>query len=124
MAKRRELIAKPKDGTEFPVELGLAEITTVWDEKFFCGFLRDIRRQKYDQDELTEKERLTFGLLEVSCDSLFAIDGSQRIFLANSATSKHLGWSKDEIFGMNLFGIMPKEENVRVRQMKAIEKHM
>jgi PAS domain-containing protein len=91
-------MAKRKDGTEFPVELDLAQITTVWDDEFFCDFLRDIRRQKYDLDELTEKERLTFGLLEVSCYPLFAIDGSQRIFLASSATSKHLGWSKDEIF--------------------------
>jgi hypothetical protein len=34
--------------------------------------------KRYDQDELTEKKRLAFGLLEVSGDHFFAIDGSQR----------------------------------------------
>lgn len=44
---RRELPAKRKDGTEFPIELALTEVDTfLGEERLFCGFVRDLTNVK------------------------------------------------------------------------------
>ena len=47
MGKQRELQAKCKDGTEFPIELGIAEVFVGKKQKrYFVGFIRDLTAHK------------------------------------------------------------------------------
>jgi PAS domain S-box-containing protein len=47
MNTRRELPARKKDGTEFPIELALVEVDTyLGEERLFCGFVRDLSNVK------------------------------------------------------------------------------
>mmetsp|Transcript_48272 Transcript_48272/g.145920 ORF Transcript_48272/g.145920 Transcript_48272/m.145920 type:complete len:145 (-) Transcript_48272:2285-2719(-) len=55
--KRRRILAHRKDGTEFPCELGMREVVTAMGERMFCGFVRDITREKYDESEIANPNR-------------------------------------------------------------------
>eukprot|EP00540_Astrosyne_radiata_P004844 CAMPEP_0116829982 /NCGR_PEP_ID=MMETSP0418-20121206/4513_1 /TAXON_ID=1158023 /ORGANISM="Astrosyne radiata, Strain 13vi08-1A" /LENGTH=268 /DNA_ID=CAMNT_0004459041 /DNA_START=492 /DNA_END=1296 /DNA_ORIENTATION=+ len=57
MGKKRELPAKRKDGSEFPIELGLLQRYDP--RKKFVGFVRDIT-------EIKKKDRLSAGIIEAA----------------------------------------------------------
>lgn len=58
IGRRRELIAKHKDGRLFPIELSLT-VTETGDGKHFIGFARDITSQKESQEALKEARRIS-----------------------------------------------------------------
>ena len=53
---RREVIARRKDGTEFPADLAVAEIR-VQDQHFYTGVVRDISLRKQMEEELVAAEK-------------------------------------------------------------------
>jgi len=119
IGKRRQLNAVRKDGTEFPIELGIAEVQTIWGEKFFCGFVRDIRREKSGAAEILEKEQLLEGIIQTGFDPMFAIDDKWNIYLTNTAATKELGWSTAELVGNDIRLLMP--EGLRAKQVNIFE---
>jgi len=64
--------------------LGVNEIKTVWGEKVFAGFIRDISRQKFDEDNIQEHEKLTDGIFDAMLDPLLTIDEHLTIYTANA----------------------------------------
>mmetsp|Transcript_5974 Transcript_5974/g.16732 ORF Transcript_5974/g.16732 Transcript_5974/m.16732 type:complete len:641 (-) Transcript_5974:1545-3467(-) len=84
IGRRRQLTAYRKDGSSFPIELGVNEIKTVWGEKVFAGFIRDISRQKFDEDNIQEHEKLTDGIFDAMLDPLLTIDEHLTIYTANA----------------------------------------
>jgi len=118
IGRRRQLTAKRKDGTEFPIELGVSEVTTVWNERFFCGFVRDIRRQKYDEVEMHERQKLNFAVIQASTDALFAVDEHMTVYLANSAACRLLGYSSEELRYMDLKNVLSTSEPKKLQRLE------
>jgi PAS domain S-box-containing protein len=105
MGIKRELSARRADGSEFPIELGLAELSSELPgekEREFVGFVRDISLEKKQEAELKQKQAFTEGLIEASLDAMFAIDEQGRIRMVNDAAVKQFQWSKEEFMGHNI----------------------
>jgi len=102
MGKKRELPARRKDGTEFPIELGLTEVKMpeeITDERLFCGFIKDLSSQKQYEMVLKRKQSVTMGIIEAALDAIVVVDERGIIQIVNQATVKQFGWSKDELVG-------------------------
>ena len=61
IGKRREVIAKRKDGTTFPAALGLAEPQAAG---LICGFLRDLTLEKAAQAEIIREQLLNSKIID------------------------------------------------------------
>ncbi|KAL3790495.1 hypothetical protein HJC23_012051 [Cyclotella cryptica] len=110
IGKKREIQARRKDGTEFIAELGLAEIPQKhFDEHIFCGFIRNLTKEKGAQAEIVAKQNLTSKIIEASFDALFVINQHGIIQMVNEQSTKALGWSREEFIGQNINMIMPVE---------------
>ena len=73
MGKVRKLPAKRKDGTEFPVELGVKEISSSdgIHKRLFVGYMKDVTIHEQHEKELKHKESLMQGMINASFDPMF-----------------------------------------------------
>ncbi|CAB9510700.1 Sensor protein FixL [Seminavis robusta] len=96
IGKFRELPARRKDGSEFPIQLAVIEIKTgAKEERLFCGFVHNLSRAKRDQEIMR-------GTIDTSLDPIFHINENGIIQMVNNAACSHLGWSRDEMIGENV----------------------
>lgn len=103
IGKKREVPARKKDGTEFPVELGLQEISSQGGEKrFFVGFIKDLTQLKTHEDELQERRALAEGMINASFEPMIEIDDKGEIKLVNQAACALLGYTREEFIGSNI----------------------
>ena len=103
MGKQRELSARRRDGSEFYIELSLAEIqTNAGDQRLFCGFVRDVTKSKRQQESLLKREQVTRGMIDSCLDPLFQIDSKGLIMMVNKAAVRQFGWTEDEFLGSNI----------------------
>ena len=110
IGKKREIQARRKNGTEFVAELGLAEIPQKdAEEHIFCGFIRNLTREKADRAEILEKQNLTNKIIDASFDALFCINQHGIIQMVNQKSCDVFGWTKEEFIGKNICMIMPDE---------------
>lgn len=98
IGKYRELPARRKDGTEFPIQLAVVELAT--DEnsssgRLFCGFIHDLTARRRNED-------IIFGTIDTSLDPVFHINEKCIIKNANMAALDHLGWTWGELLGQNV----------------------
>jgi PAS domain S-box-containing protein len=56
VGRKRPLVARRKDGTNFHIELGVSEVNLSNGEKMFCGFVRDTTQQRLDREKLRRQE--------------------------------------------------------------------
>lgn len=103
MGLKRELLARRKDDSEFPIELGLAEVkSSSGQARIFCGFVRDLSRQKQDEEDLRQRERLTMGMINSSFDAMLQINERGIIQMVNQAAVDQFGWSREEFINQNV----------------------
>jgi PAS domain S-box-containing protein len=96
IGKNRKLVAQRKDGSEFPIELGVVEVDTfAGDVRLFCGFVRDL-------SDLVARERLAQQIVEVALDPMFQIDKEGTILMVNKAAMTTFGYERDELIGKNV----------------------
>jgi PAS domain S-box-containing protein len=98
---QREVPAKRKDGSEFPVELGIKEIFSNG-QRFFCGFIKDLSSVKGHELEMKETQSLSQGMIDASFDPMIEIDEQGIIRVVNQAAVSMLGYSKKEFIGSNI----------------------
>ena len=96
IGKNRELVAKKKDGTEFPIELGVVEVDTfAGDVRLFCGFVRNLTGIK-------AKQRMAQEIVEVALDPMFQINQNGVIKMVNKAALITFGYDREELIGNNI----------------------
>lgn len=61
IGRKRPLVARRKDGTEFHIELGVSEVFLLNGEKMFCGYVRDRTQERLDKQMLRRKDAVIQG---------------------------------------------------------------
>ena len=102
MEKKREVPARKKDGTEFPVELGIKEIKTEDDGIIFAGFIKDLSHQKEQERQLRYRERVTQAAVDSSFDPMISINESGIIVSCNKAAINLFGYPRESFVGANI----------------------
>ena len=98
----RELIGKRADGSLFPLELSISEVT-LDDRTLYTGILRDITRRKAVEQSLRESEQKarTLSLVADRTDNAVIItDANGRIEWVNGGFERISGFKLDEIIGL------------------------
>lgn len=102
----REVAAKRKDGSVFPMELGVNEMS-VAGARMFVGTIRDItERKQAEASRLTETNRLQ-AILATVLDGIITIDRLGVICSFNPAAERIFGYREQEVLGKNVKMLMP-----------------
>jgi PAS domain S-box-containing protein len=103
IGRKRQSVAKKRNGTEFPCELGIQEISDASSGKrYFCGFIKDLTLIKKQEAEIQERQALMQGMINASFDPMIEVDQAGIINLVNDATCNLFGYDKDELVGSNI----------------------
>lgn len=97
----RELSALHRDGTIFPLELAVTEIR-VDGRRLFVGIARDITERKQAEQKLAAESAKNATLLRTASDGIHVLDLDGNLVQANDAFCRMLGYSAEEMHGMNV----------------------
>lgn len=103
----REVEAKRKDGTIFPMELGINEMT-ISGQRMFVGTIRDISDRKKAEEAMRDSEAKIQAIVDNTVDGLITIDEKGRIETFNKACETIFGFRADEATGQNVKMLMPE----------------
>src|ERR1700723_1554468 len=102
-----ELIARRKDGTEFPIELMLSPLESA-EGILVTAAIRDISVSKEAQKHLARMEGRYRGLLEAAPDAMVVVNQKGDIVLLNVQAEKQFGYRRDELVGQRVKNIIPR----------------
>ena len=101
-----ELVARRKDGGEFPIELMLSPLTTA-EGTLVTAAIRNISVRKAAETHLSLMEGRYRGLLEAAPDAMVVVNQGGDIVLLNLQAEKQFGYSRDELLGQKVTNIIP-----------------
>jgi PAS domain S-box-containing protein len=96
----RDLFARRKDGSEFPVEIGLNPLETEQGIVVLASIV-DITERKRAE----ERFRL---VVESAPNSIVMVDATGRIVLVNSQTEKLFGYRREDLIGCSVDTLVPE----------------
>jgi PAS domain S-box-containing protein len=106
-----ELVARRRDGTEFPVEISLSSIETEGG-LLVSAAIRDVTKR-------TQAEAMFRGLVESAPDAMVIVDADGRIQLINAQTEKLFGYQRDEVLGRPVDVLVPQRLRSRHPQHRS-----
>jgi PAS domain S-box-containing protein len=108
----REVVARRKDGSTFPIDLGMSETQTS-EGRMFTGIVRDITARRAIEEELNlalqtakESEERLRSVLENAVDGIITINDSGLLESFNPAAEYLFGYSAGEVIGQNIKMLM------------------
>jgi PAS domain S-box-containing protein len=101
-----ELIARRKDGSEFPIELMLSPLENA-DGILVTAAIRNISVRKDAEKHLAQMESRYRGLLEAAPDAMVVVNEEGEIVLLNLQVEKQFGYPRDELLGQQVTNIIP-----------------
>jgi two-component system, cell cycle sensor histidine kinase and response regulator CckA len=104
VGNRRETRCVRADGTEFPAEITVTQLT-IQEKSSYAVYVRDITARRMAEEELV---RLA-AIVESSSDAIFSKDLSGRITSWNKGAEKVYGYSRTEIVGKHVSLLAPPE---------------
>jgi PAS domain S-box-containing protein len=114
MGPQAALCALRADGTEFPMEASISQVT-VGDQKLLTVILRDLTdrvqaesRLQRAQDDLREGEARLEAIMRSAMDAIITIDEEQRIVLFNAAAATMFACSAVDALGAPLDRFLPE----------------
>jgi PAS domain S-box-containing protein len=104
---RRRLIARRKDGSEFPMELGVSDARL--DEKqLFVGLIRDLSEEVAKETALANALAQLQAVADVLVDAFITIDAKGTVASFNRAAEQMFGYAADEVIGRNVAMLTPE----------------
>jgi PAS domain S-box-containing protein len=102
-----ELIARRKDGTEFPIEIMLSPLESA-EGILVTAAIRDISVRKNAETHLAQMEGRYRGLLEAAPDAMVVVNKAGVIVLLNVQAENQFGYHRDELVGQKMTNIVPE----------------
>ncbi len=99
MGQGLDLVARRRDGSEFPVEISLSSIDTA-EGLLVSAAIRDVTERK-------RAEARFRGLVEAAPDAMVILDDEGRIELVNAQTLALFGYDRDELVGQLVEVMIP-----------------
>lgn len=100
----RELTGRHKDGSEFPLELAIAE-ASVGGRRIFVGAARDISVRKQAELDIRDSEERFRVAFETAPHGIALVGLDGRILKANRALSDIVGYSQEELLELKFHTI-------------------
>lgn len=124
----REVVAKRKDGSTFPIELAVSEMK-VSGEQMFTGIIRNISEVVNANKQSLELQNRNKAILDTVIDGIITINKYGLIDSVNPATERIFGYSSDEMIGQNVKMLMPnpykdKHDGYLANYQKTGERHI
>jgi PAS domain S-box-containing protein len=101
-----ELVARRKDGREFPIEIMLSPLESP-EGILVTAAIRDISVRKVAEEHLAQMEGRYRGLLEAAPDAMVVVNAGGDIVLLNVQAEKQFGYRRDELLGQKMSNIIP-----------------
>jgi two-component system, sensor histidine kinase ChiS len=117
----RELEARRRDGTTFPIELALSEVRGA-NHRQFTGIIRDITARKRAEEALRESQGRIQAILNTAADAIITIDQRGIVESVNSAAERLFGYSASDLIGYNVSMLMPSPH--REQHDEYLERYM
>ncbi|HEX2791270.1 MAG TPA: PAS domain S-box protein [Steroidobacteraceae bacterium] len=102
-----ELIARRKDGSEFPIELMLSPLDSA-EGILVTAAIRDISVRREAERHLARMEGRYRGLLEAAPDAMVVVNQAGEIVLLNLQAEKQFGYRRDELLDQPVTNIIPE----------------
>jgi PAS domain S-box-containing protein len=102
-----ELVARRKDGSEFPIELMLSPLENA-EGILVTAAIRNISVRKNAEKHLAQMESKYRGLLEAAPDAMVVVNQGGEIVLLNVQAEKQFGYRRDELLGQKVKNIIPE----------------
>jgi PAS domain S-box-containing protein len=102
-----ELIARRKNGTEFPIEIMLSPLESS-EGTLVTAAIRDISVRRDAENHLAQMEGRYRGLLEAAPDAMVVVNQGGAIVLLNVQAEKQFGYSRDELVGQKVKNLIPE----------------
>jgi two-component system, LuxR family, sensor kinase FixL len=103
----REVSGRRKNGSVFPMELGINEMP-VGGSRMFVGTIRDITERKEAEERAVEEAARVMAITNTVLDGLITINEQGLIQTFNPAAEKIFGYTQEEVFGQNVMMLMPE----------------
>ncbi len=102
MKNRPELVARRKDGTEFPVKIGLSKIAQ-GGEEFCTAIVVDITELTRVEDALRKSREKSHALIEHSSEGITLVDAQGILLFGSPAAERMFGYPRQEPLGQSMF---------------------
>jgi PAS domain S-box-containing protein len=117
MGAGRDLFGLRKDGTEFPVEIGLNPIET--DEgTMVLSAIVDIADRKRIEQVLRKSEERFRQVVEAAPNAMVMVDRVGRIVMVNAQAERLFGYGRDEMLGKSIEMLVPARFGARHPELR------
>ena len=102
----REVMARHRDGTSFPIELAVSEVFE-GSRRMFTGTIRDISTRREAEAVIHEDHDRLREIFVSAIDGIVVIDETGKILEVNPAVEHMFGYTADELLHENVNQLMP-----------------
>lgn len=110
----REVVGQRKDGSVFPMDLGVSEMQLL-DKRMFTGVVRDVS----DRKKAENLQAQFAAIIESSADAIMSKTLDGIVTSWNSAAEKMFGYSEHEMLAQPMALLIPKERSSEEQEILA-----
>jgi two-component system sensor kinase FixL len=103
----REVQARRKDGSIFPIDLSIGEMN-IASQRGFIGVIRDITDRREAERQLRDAVERFRAVIDSAHDAIIAIDERGVVQTFNRGAERIFGYRSDEVVGRNVSMLMPQ----------------